>query len=206
MKDKWRSEEGILTILLLIPFTLLWIIPFISDEIKLRVAVPTNYLMETYINDKYISSSNVIDTSIELVRYNSAKKILDVNIKVIPEVFMEKQLNMEEVSESDDRFANYFMNNIYIAYIDLLTDLSNETIVPKIINVFGYWGDTQIMQIHYTRVNKKYKLHEPYPEIALIGLNDCWYLQYPFEGKKNMILIREINGLDFTMRIDEYIK
>lgn len=98
MKDKWRSEEGILTILLLIPFTLLWIIPFISDEIKLRVAVPTNYLMETYINDKYISSSNVIDTSIELVRYNSAKKILDVNIKVIPEVFMEKQLNMEEVS------------------------------------------------------------------------------------------------------------
>jgi len=204
MNKKWISEERVLALILLLPIVFTILVPITQRELRLRMATPTDALMTSYISDKYIYSNKAIDTSIPLINYNEDKKLLNVKIKISPNLFMGKQKDHME-NNIDGDHASYFVNNIFLDYIDLMMNFTSVSKVPDKITVSGYWGEILILKAHYTREKKQYKLQEPYPEISLIGLDNRWYLNYNSNGTIERIIIREHQGPNFEKTLDRLI-
>ncbi|MGG4145526.1 hypothetical protein ABEW34_20740 [Paenibacillus algorifonticola] len=188
---KWLSVKRIMSFIFLIPIIIIMIIPILNEKVRLYTSIPNEKSIESYFvnSSKY---SLALDTS---VNYNNKEKILDLYIKIEPEIFKQivsnssKQLKIEKEKES-----SYFINKLYLNFITLPSELVSETRVPKLITVYGYWGDSLIMQASFRQEKNKYQIVEPYPNIDFIGNKGEWYLEYELNNVLNQIFIQEGEG------------
>lgn len=63
---RWKWEERIVSIILLLPFIWLFIWPVVFDQVKLHRTVPTDEIVKKFVRYENAGSTEVLDTSIPI--------------------------------------------------------------------------------------------------------------------------------------------
>lgn len=182
-----KSKQKLLSIIYILPISYFIIFPVVRDEIRLCTTIPNDKVIKEYIFSEHIGRVEILDTNIDIANYNSTNKNLDINLKILPEVFIEDHSDLY-YREDPETSAKIMMNVMYLNYIKLPKNISQVTRVPKTITVSGYWGDELILKATFQKKQKKYILVKPYPNVFLVGSkNEKLQLQYEFSNRISKI-------------------
>ncbi|RJE90895.1 hypothetical protein D3P07_02055 [Paenibacillus sp. 1011MAR3C5] len=178
MTRKWLSVERLLAVLLLLPILLSVVIPRLNQQIDLY-KTPTHTLIRSYFESIYFSQRHVLDLSDPLVEYSNQNKTMLINIKLIPELFIQDMKTWEKTnaeSRSDDSFARYIMNNLELLFIRWPKEMNQYTLKPEHLVVHAYWGNEMLTEVHFQKINKEYVIIPPYPKLSLMEEDAQGYL------------------------------
>ncbi|MFF2886899.1 hypothetical protein [Paenibacillus sp. NPDC057967] len=204
MTRKWLSVERLLAVLLLLPILLSIVIPQVNHQINLY-KTPTDTLIRSYFESVYFSQRHVIDLSDPLVEYNDQNKTMQLNIKLVPELFLQymKTWEMRNIeSRSDDAFARYIMNNLELLFIRWPKEINQYTLKPERIIVHAYWGNEWLMEVHCQKIKKEYVIIPPYPKLSLIEENAQVYLSVQRDDTFQKIKMFDSQEASFEIKID----
>ncbi|MFC6548416.1 hypothetical protein [Cohnella cellulosilytica] len=190
--ETWISRQRVGALLFLLPSMFLFVFPFIGHQFKIYTSSPTDELIKSYIQTEQLGGPFDIDTSLPFTRYDKEEKVLELKIRIDPEKYLEHYNTAPYVLEASA--ARPFISRLSHNYLSVPSRISTVTKVPKTIIVKGYWGEEPVLTGYFTRGLKEYKLVEPYPQLALVGSQGIWYLEYESNGIRNRVMIERVEG------------
>ncbi|MCR8656740.1 hypothetical protein [Paenibacillus endoradicis] len=199
--EKWLSEERIMAFVLLIPIMILIVIPYAQNQINVHLLEPNIQKIESHIDYRYLNFyPSTLDNSPQLIEYDRDSKLLTLNMIIVPMKFTDSVKGWEAMKVED--YPSYFINLLRIHYIRVAEDLEEVTLKADNLIINGYWGDKVIIQSYFKKEDNKYILVEPYPDLALVGENNKWYLEYEVDNVKSKVFVLNRSSEDFIKKIE----
>jgi hypothetical protein len=197
---KWRSRERVGALLFLIPSVVIVVYPLVVHQFQIYTSPPTPELIKSYIQTEQLGGPSDIDVSLPFTRYDKEAKVLEIEIRIDPEKYLEYYRRGSFVLDASA--SKPFTSHLSYNYLSIPRGISTVTKVPKKIIVKGYWGEELILTGYFTRGLKGYKLIDPYPQVSLIGSQGIWYLEYESNSSRKRVMIERVEGEDFKIDLN----
>lgn len=186
---RWLSEARIVAVLLIIPFIWVFIGQQFVDQAKLRIFPPTEDRIRSFLHRG--AGSGVEDRHIDknepIAFYNKKTKQLDIHVRFQSEAFLDWFFNKtftQHKTFEPEQFVGYLRK--YYVFPEKISEI---TLVPKKIFLYGYWDNTQIVENHFTLIENSYRMDPPHSQLKLVIHEGDWYLEYKEQNVGNRIFL-----------------
>lgn len=138
-----------------------------------------------------------INLSDPFIFYHNKVKQLDIHIRFQSEQFLDWFFNQGNSPYENEKYGPEVFVKYLQKYYVFPEELSEITVVPKKINLYGYWDNSLIAINHFTLINGSYRMNNSDSQLYLAVDGTEWYLEYSLNNSNHRISIMQDNRLPF---------